>query len=924
MAAGEKHGKLSFDEELVGEEKMNKLKNVFYLYKLDWKRIFSNPISAFLIIALMILPSLYAWFNIKALWDPYGNTSELPIAVYSADKGAEFQDKHIDIGDEVIDTLHKNKQLGWRFLDSKEDLVEGVKSGKYYAGIYLPADFSDDLISFTSGKIEKPTIEYYSNQKINAIAPKITDKGASSLQEEISQNFIETASSTLIKVFNEIGYDIDSNLVSINKVKSMILDTDDNLATIDGYTKEIVTLHDKFPEIKEKIAKAEEFTDYIPQVDAMGEKLIGLNDKLPALKKEASIILTLQEKIPEIQNAGKQLKMIDDDFDDIASTMTDGIDTAKQGLQVIEQVQAALPQIEQLGDQAASFATATKDGAQQLQDALPSISSSVKVTIQSISQVATTTAGLANTIKQAVSDNQLSEQERKEISEIISKFQNNILEQQAALDSLVAFLNNIDSSGSNTNIQSIINQLTIAKRMLGDLSTRLSGLNDLILNSDSTVKEIEDYLDQVTEAASNITNLMESIDVSSITETIDSVLTKLIKTITTAEDVLKKAQEIDFDSLLSSTKSVVSNAVTILEKYQKELPAIKQELHDANTMLNGHMDEIVNAINKGADLYNNELPVVEEKLGLAVNFLQKDWPTIKSEISSTMAMVDEKLPEVEKALDAAVDLINNDWPSIKAGIHKAADAIRAGENEVDLGEVIKLLKLDATDEADFFKQPVELKSNEIYPIANNGSASTPFYTALCLWVGALLLSSVATTEYHLEKKDKKRFTQRETFVARMLTFLTMAVAQSLIVTLGNMFLLGVDVHNPVYSVFFALLVGLAFMMIVYVLAGLFGNLGKGIAIIILVLSISGGGGNYPIQVSGKFFQFINPLLPFTHAVNLLRESAGGIYWPNAVPQLVILTILFLVFGIVGTYAYPYLVNSTKKLSDISKESHFFH
>lgn len=903
---------------------MNKLKNVFYLYKLDWKRIFSNPISAFLIIALMILPSLYAWFNIKALWDPYGNTSELPIAVYSADKGAEFQDKHIDIGDEVIDTLHKNKQLGWRFLDSKEDLVEGVKSGKYYAGIYLPADFSDDLISFTSGKIEKPTIEYYSNQKINAIAPKITDKGASSLQEEISQNFIETASSTLIKVFNEIGYDIDSNLVSINKVKSMILDTDDNLATIDGYTKEIVTLHDKFPEIKEKIAKAEEFTDYIPQVDAMGEKLIGLNDKLPALKKEASIILTLQEKIPEIQNAGKQLKMIDDDFDDIASTMTDGIDTAKQGLQVIEQVQAALPQIEQLGDQAASFATATKDGAQQLQDALPSISSSVKVTIESISQVATTTAGLANTIKQAVSDNQLSEQERKEISEIISKFQNNILEQQAALDSLVAFLNNIDSSGSNANIQSIINQLTIAKRMLGDLSTRLSGLNDLILNSDSTVKEIEDYLDQVTEAASNITNLMESIDVSSITETIDSVLTKLIKTITTAEDVLKKAQEIDFDSLLSSTKSVVSNAVTILEKYQKELPAIKQELHDANTMLNGHMDEIVNAINKGADLYNNELPVVEEKLGLAVNFLQNDWPTIKSEISSTMAMVDEKLPEVEKALDAAVDLINNDWPSIKAGIHKAADAIRAGENEVDLGEVIKLLKLDATDEADFFKQPVELKSNEIYPIANNGSASTPFYTALCLWVGALLLSSVATTEYHLEKKDKKRFTQRETFVARMLTFLTMAVAQSLIVTLGNMFLLGVDVHNPVYSVFFALLVGLAFMMIVYVLAGLFGNLGKGIAIIILVLSISGGGGNYPIQVSGKFFQFINPLLPFTHAVNLLRESAGGIYWPNAVPQLVILTILFLVFGIVGTYAYPYLVNSTKKLSDISKESHFFH
>lgn len=901
---------------------MNKIKNVFYLYKLDWKRIFSNPISAFLIIALMILPSLYAWFNIKALWDPYGNTSELPIAVYSADKGAEFQGKELSIGNEVIDSLHENKQLGWHFLDSKKELVEGVKSGKYYAGIYLPADFSKDLVSFTSGTIVKPKIEYYSNQKINAIAPKITDKGASSLQEQISKNFIETASSTLVKVFNEIGYDIDSNLVSINKVKNMILETDGNLDTIDSYTKQIVDLHDKFPEIKDKIAKAEEFTDYIPQVDEMGDKLIALNDKLPELKKQASVILTLQKKIPEIQNAGKQLKMIDDDFDSIASTMTDGIDTAKQGLQIIDQVQTALPEIQQLGDQATDFASATKEGAQQLQDALPSISNSVQVTIDSISQVATTTVSLTNTIKQAIADNQLTDQERENIQKVISDFQQNIQRQQAALDGLITFLTNLQNSGNTSDLSGIINQLTNAKSLLGDLSSRLDHLSELVKNGNT--EAITDYLTEVNTAAQNVTDLLKGINVTNITDTIDNVLTKLITTITTAQDVLKKAQAIDFKSLLASTKNVVSNAISILEKYQKELPAIKQELHDANTMLNGHMDEIVAAINKGADLYNNELPIVEDKLGIAAGFLQNDWPTIKAEITSTMNMVDEKLPDVEKALNAAVDLINNDWPNIKTGIHKAANAIRKGESEVDLGEIIKLLKLDATKEADFFKQPVELQTNDIYPIANNGSASTPFYTALCLWVGALLLSSVATTEYHLEKKDKERFTQRETFVARMLTFLTMAIAQSLIVTLGNMFLLGVDVHNPVYSVLFGLLVGLAFMMIVYVLAGLFGNVGKGIAIIILVLSISGGGGNYPIQVSGKFFQFINPLLPFTHAVNLLRESAGGIYWPNAIPQLIILSLLFIVFGIIGTWAYPYLTDVTKKLNNVSKKSHFFH
>lgn len=900
---------------------MNKIKNVFYLYKLDWKRIFSNPISAFLIIALMILPSLYAWFNIKALWDPYGNTSELPIAVYSADKGAEFQGKELSIGNEVIDSLHENKQLGWHFLDSKKELVEGVKSGKYYAGIYLPADFSKDLVSFTSGTIVKPKIEYYSNQKINAIAPKITDKGASSLQEQISKNFIETASSTLVKVFNEIGYDIDSNLVSINKVKNMILETDGNLDTIDSYTKQIVDLHDKFPEIKDKIAKAEEFTDYIPQVDEMGDKLIALNDKLPELKKQASVILTLQKKIPEIQNAGKQLKMIDDDFDSIASTMTDGIDTAKQGLQIIDQVQTALPEIQQLGDQATDFASATKEGAQQLQDALPSISNSVQVTIEAVRQVASSTASWSEALNEALDEEQLAN-DRESILKTIDGFQQSIQQQQSMLDSLITFLNRIEGSTENTQIQNIITHLNEVKIKLTNLSDLLARARKAVQDGD--IKGVKQYLSEITGAAKEIDGLLGSIDVPSITDTIEKILSDLITTITTAQDVLKKAQAIDFKSLLASTKNVVNNAISILEKYQKELPAIKQELHDANTMLNGHMDEIVAAINKGADLYNNELPIVEDKLGIAAGFLQNDWPTIKAEITSTMNMVDEKLPDVEKALNAAVDLINNDWPNIKTGIHKAANAIRKGESEVDLGEIIKLLKLDATKEADFFKQPVELQTNDIYPIANNGSASTPFYTALCLWVGALLLSSVATTEYHLEKKDKKRFTQRETFVARMLTFLTMAIAQSLIVTLGNMFLLGVDVHNPVYSVLFALLVGLAFMMIVYVLAGLFGNVGKGIAIIILVLSISGGGGNYPIQVSGKFFQFINPLLPFTHAVNLLRESAGGIYWPNAIPQLIILSLLFIVFGIIGTWAYPYLTDVTKKLNNVSKKSHFFH
>nr|WP_207784781.1 YhgE/Pip domain-containing protein [Lactococcus garvieae] len=889
---------------------------------MDWKRIFKNPIAIFLVVALMFIPSLYAWFNIKALWDPYANTSQLPIAVYSDDRTEKFQDKSINIGDEVLKNLKENKQLGWKFVDSKQELDKGVKSGKYYAGIYLPEDFSKNLLSFTTGDIQKPKIVYSINEKINAIAPKITSKGASSLQSQISEEFIKTASSTLLKTFNDIGYDIDKNMVSIQKIKNTILSTNDNLDTIDQYTQQVVDLHGKMPDLKAKLAKANEFIDYLPEVDSLGQKVVQLDDSMPTVKNQLAIIMTLQEKIPEIQNAGKQIAMIDNDFASVEQTMNEGIQEAKQGLTIIQQVQTALPDIRKLGNQANDLASTTLDGATQLQNALPSITSSVEVTLKALQNVADSTSSIVTTIRQAIADGQLTDEEKAKIDSLVKAYQASVPQQQEAIGNLIDFLQKAQESAGNNEFDATIKNLQDLSALLGDISTRLGKVNEFVQAGD--ISSIEAYLDQIDALAKNISGLVGQINVPDITAKVQSVLTQLIATIKNAQGLLTKAQAIDFESLLSSTSKTVSNAITLLEKYQKEMPAIKQEVHDANIMLNGNMNTIVNAINKGASLYQNDLPVVEQKLDKAADFVKNDYPGIRKDLTETLGTVNEKMPDLEKALNQANDLIVNDWPGIKTGIRKAADAIRKGEKEVDLGEIVKLLKLDATKESDFLTQPVEVQENAIYPIANNGSASTPFYTALCLWVGAVLFSSVAVTGFHLEGKDKLLYSKREQFSARMLTFIVMGLGQALIVTLGNYFGLGIDVRNPVYSVLFALLIAITFMIMVYVLVALFGNIGKGIAIIILVLSISGGGGNYPIQVSGKFFQAINPYLPFTHAVNLLRESAGGIYWPNAWLAIIILVAVSIVFLVAGLIFFPHLEKTSKKISEMTQRSHIFH
>lgn len=862
---------------------MKHIKNTWELFILDWKRIFKNPVATFLIVALMIIPSLYAWFNIKALWDPYSNTGELPIAVYSDDQTATFQDKSVNIGDEVLKNLKKNKQLGWRFVDSKKELDKGVQSGKYFAGIYLPKDFSKDLLSFTSGDINKPKIEYSINEKINAIAPKITSKGASSIQSQISEEFIKTASSTLIKTFNDIGYDIDKNMVSIQKVKSMILDTDANIGTIDTYAKQVTDLHGKMPELKEKLAKANDAMKYLPEVDALGEKIVELNGKMPSIKEQASVILTLQEKIPEIQNAGRQIAMIDEDFASVEQTMSEGIQEAKQGLEIIQQVQTALPGITQ------SVGTILK-------------------------AIGTISAGV-NTALEDLKNHRLPVEEREAIKQQLSE---SLGKQHENIQQLIQLFTQMQEATGSEALQDTINKLKTIDGIVVRLKTDVDNI-DVNAVTDERLEEIQKEAQQIESFVSE-----KNIDPDAIENTVSTILNKLTSTIQNAQGQLNKAQQIDFEGLLSSTSQTVTNAISLLEKYQAEMPAIKQEIHDANTMLNGNMETIVNGINRGADLYKNDLPVIQDKVSKAAAFMQNDYPGIRKDLTNTLKTVNEKMPDVEAALDKANELIINDWPNIKTGLHKAANAIRKGEKEVDLGEILKLLKLDANKESDFFTQPVEVKEHAVYPIANNGSASTPFYTALCLWVGAVLFSSVATTDVYLEGKDKKRFSKREQFSARMFTFIVMGIGQALIVTLGNYFALGVDVRNPAYSVWFAVLIAITFMIMVYVLVALFGNVGKGIAIIILVLSISGGGGNYPIQVSGKFFQMINPFLPFTHAVNLLRESAGGIYWPNAWFAIWIMVGISVVFSIGGAILYPHLEHRSKKFAALAQKSHLFH
>jgi putative membrane protein len=168
------------------------LKTVFAIFFRDLKRLIHNPAAVIVALGVCVLPSLYAWFNIIANWDPYKNTSDIAIAIVNEDAGADISGMgHIDAGDMVVDELRENTQLGWKFVD-EDTAMDGVKSGTYYAAIVIPSDFTSTLAGVLDGKTDKAHIQYYANEKANAVAPKVTDTGASTIETQIDATFVET------------------------------------------------------------------------------------------------------------------------------------------------------------------------------------------------------------------------------------------------------------------------------------------------------------------------------------------------------------------------------------------------------------------------------------------------------------------------------------------------------------------------------------------------------------------------------------------------------------------------------------------------------------------------------------------------------------------------------------------------------------
>ena len=366
---------------------------------------------------------------------------------------------------------------------------------------------------------------------------------------------------------------------------------------------------------------------------------------------------------------------------------------------------------------------------------------------------------------------------------------------------------------------------------------------------------------------------------------------------------------------ITTIKEVNNNIYNKMDHYDEIADTVKEEFVNKSARVN----EI--SSNMNSKLNVEVAPLISQVLSKAEVNIDK--------VSGIIAGAQGELPAVERKLSETEVKISNAYgkllslqaqmPSAKSKIQKLTDEIKKADSGIDKNQLFNLLKVDYKQQAEFFANPVKLQENKLYHIENYGSAMTPFYTVLSIWVGSLLMSSLLTTKVEDEEKKYKPY---QKYFGRGLLFVIISLFQTLIITLGDMYVLGTQATSPYRFVLYALLISLLFSSIIYTIVCILGNVGKAVCIVLLVLQLGSSGGTFPIQMTSEFFQALYPKVPFTYSIGLLREAVGGVYIP-AVERDIKILFIYLIVVLVGGAILVSLKARSAKLSRERERSKLF-
>ena len=676
------------------------------LLRRDLRQSATNVMAIIVLSGLILIPSMFTWFNVLATWDPFGETQNLTVAVANTDEGyqSDLIPLRVNIGEQALSALRANDELDWE-ITSRDDAIEGTRSGEYYAAIVLPPEFSADMMTFYADGGERTSIEYYTNEKKNAVAPNITEQGATEVSTRINEQFSAT--------LGEVGLNILSSLS----------DELNDPATRAALSR----LEARAGQVAAQLRSGADTADMFTALIASSAPLVSSASDLAS-------------------SSGRALSQASDAIDggadaagSLASTLTSAAGSLGSALSSSDESYQAV------SDRIGEAAAALDDQSAGTADALEALAARVQTQVDQYRELRATAVDSVGPLLPVAA--------RGGFDLVIAQLDNAIARQQALQEGLASAALRVRSTNAET----------------GAVREEALGL------------------------------------VASAREAIQG-----------ARSAYETSLRPQLDALGTTLSSIDSG-----------ISAVGDDVSAATATLSGGTGSLLDRL---------------------------------AQAEATTTSVSDSLVEAADRFD-----------ELSVGL---AEAIDTG----DLSALTDVIGSDPGMLATSLSRPVELERVPVFSVASFGSAMTPLYMMLGLWVGAVLASVAIRVDVPAGSlPESEPLTPNQTYLGRYGIFALVGLAQSTLVSLGLIMFVRVEPEHPWLLLLAGSVMSLVFTLITYTFVASFGNAGKALAVLLLVIQIAGSGGAYPLQVLPQWLQNISPFLPGTHAVDAIRSAIAGVY-----------------------------------------------
>lgn len=869
----------------------------------EWKAIFKKPTFIIVMIGISLIPALYNIIFLSSMWDPYGQVSDLPVAVVNNDKEASYNGNSMSIGKDMVTNLKENKTLDFHFVDEEEG-KKGLEDGDYYMVVTLPSDLSEKAASILTDHPEQMQIDYQTSSGHSFIASKMSDSAMTQLKQNVSTNVTETYTKAL---FNKM-IDLKDGMSQAASGSEKLTDGANQLVA--GSQTLTTNLHSLAASSLTFSNGTEQFTKglsaYVSGVEqlhlGLGNFNSGLVTYTGAVSQLDSGLGQLASKSPELARGINQLYTGVESYTGGVSQLNAGLNQFSSGVSAYTKGVGSLTTgASQLSNQSATL----RMGVEQLSEGIQQLSSKLDASSGKKDQINQLSSGL-NRLNQAIQNIDVGDTKQLDsVLSSIASLSNQMLasaqsekattlaniQSTAAYQSLTSEQQaEISASVSQNSTDSIQSAQSIVALVQG-----LQGSLENLQNQSSNLSILKNQANQVLPIAStSLTGLS-----SGLTEIQGAVTSKLVpasqsiasgvKAYTTGVDKVSQGASQLSDktpTLTGSLNQLVSGSTTLTQKSSNLTAGVGQLVEKTPELVSG-----IEKLSTGS----NQLNQKSQELIAGVDKLQSGSSQLADKSSQLISGASQlesgankladgagKLAEGGTKLTSGLEGLQTGVASLGQGLGNASDQLKSASTESKNAEILS--------------DPLNLSKTDNDQVPVNGIAMAPYMTSVALFVAA-----ISTNMIFAKLPSGRHPESRWAWLKSRAEINGIIAVLAGILVYGGVHLIGLTANHEMRTFILIILTSLVFMSMVTTLTTWNSRIGAFFSLILLLLQLASSAGTYPLALTNDFFRAINPWLPMSYSVSGLRQTIS--MTGNIHHQVIFLAVILVLFIGLGMLAY---------------------